>query len=201
LLHPADLLNLLLAADVAFTLYLGFKDLREMEFSIYYLPASLLIPAAIYYLNYSMLLLLFVAVVSTLFVVLLWLGMAGYMDVALVPRIPLILLMSQHSIYSIVGFAVGSSVAYLLYIYRYIAPVLCDKHLAIFGSKLKVRREALYLKYIYPTGVRVEDDVEEVKKKLIESETGECVDAVAGVPLIFVFSLGYTLAFATYVLL
>jgi len=188
--------NILLLVDAIFLLYLGFKDLKELEFSVYYLPLSLVIPILIYYWNYSVLLLIFTLIIGALFIFFLWLGMMGYMDVALVLRIPLVLMIAQQNAYSIAGFAIGICVAYLLYIHRYIMPVLCDRHTTIFSTKLKVRREALHLKYIYPVGVHVEDkNIEEEKKKILESTTDECIDAIAGVPLIFVFSAGYALAF------
>jgi len=186
----------LLAVDALFTFVLGVKDLRETEFEFYYLPLSFIVPAAIYILAPNPLLLAFAAVMTVLFVALILSGRAGYMDLALALRAPFVLLTATQNAYSLVGFAAGMIAAYLLYMYRYIVPALCEKRIVVFG-RVKVRKEALLMKYIFPPDAHVEDEnVEEIKKKLITALVGKCVDAYVGVPLIFVFSVGYAVAVA-----
>jgi len=177
-------------------LYLGVKDLREFEFEIYYLPLAFVLPLLLFCLHSNVLLVASAAVVGTIFAVLMWRGLMGYMDATLVPRIPLVLLMAQRNAFSMVGFVAGMVVAYVLYIYRYIIPALCEKRFAAAFGKIRVRREAVSLKYIYPLDTRAEDEnLEDIKKKILESTTERCIDAYAGIPLIFVFSVGYATTF------
>ena len=62
-----------------------------------------------------------------------------------------------------------------------------------------VRRERYMDLYVFPPGVDFEDDWEAIRARkmaLLEASQGECLEARLGLPLVFIFSLGYLAAVA-----
>lgn len=198
---PDNYLVSLLLADAAGLVLAGYYDIKKVEFSVLAIPPLLAIPLVLYYFMWNTIpaFSLLAIAINGIFVVVMALGRMGYMDIVISVRVPFLytLFYFANPALVLVGFIAGTTASYLYYFAKYVAPILCPDAKP-FGRVVKVKKEAIMLNYVFPPGVSLEADSEKlakVKRKMFESSS-DCVDAVVGVPFIFVFSLGYAVALA-----
>ena len=192
-----------LLLDSAVMLAVGYRDLKNVEFDVRALPPLVFVPALLYllYADLPFFALLAIAV-NALFAAAILLGLVGLMDLAVSARLPLLLVLSHESSAwaAVPPFVAGVIAAYAYFHYTRVKPVLCPES-RLLGQTKMVRREAVTRSYIMPPGLPMEADEEEVEKwreRALKSGS-ECVEAVVGAPLLFVFSAGYALSvLATY---
>jgi len=196
-----DVAPILLFIDSIIVLLLGLKDLKETEFEAYYLPLSLILPAIIYYLNiHDVLFVIFAISIVVGTGILIWKGLMGYMDIAVIVRMPFMYLLGVDGT---VGITAGFILGIIFFHIKYIKPLLCEPYnpFLFFVPVARVKRELFMLPYVYPQGVKVEDEnVDKIKRKMLESTQDKCIDAIVATPFIFVFSIGYILGVIVYLL-
>jgi len=192
-----------LLLDSAVMLAVGYRDLKNVEFDVRALPPLLLAPALLYLLYADLPFFAPLAIaVNAAFATAILLGLVGLMDLAVSARLPLLLALSHESSAwaAVPPFVAGVIVAYAYFHHTRVKPILCPGS-GLLGQTKMVRREAVTRSYIMPPGLPMEAGEEEVEKwrESALKSGSECVEAVVGVPLLFVFSAGYALSvLATY---
>jgi len=196
-----DVTPILLFIDSIIIVLLGLKDLKETEFEAYYLPLSLILPAIIYYLNiYDVFFVVFATIIVVGTGIMIWKGLMGYMDIAVIVRMPFMYLLGVNGT---VGITAGFIFGIIFFHIKYIKPLLCEPYnpFLFFVPVARVKRELFMLPYVYPQGVKVEDEnIDKIKRKILESTQDKCIDGIVATPFIFVFSIGYILGVIVYLL-
>lgn len=189
-----DIVTLTVLADSIILFLAGLYDLKRVVFSntVYYglLTLAGLPLGLIWWRNATIILI--ALPVTILLVALILLGYLGLADYVVAIRIPMLVYVFSQAPASAVAFIIGYLLAWLYFIVYYVRPILCPGERLLGGKVYRVKASEAWREYVLPAYAGLNDDVEEWRRRIVKRNI--CVEAVVGVPFVFVYSAGYLAA-------
>jgi len=180
---PLNYIVALYLVDAASMMYLGYYDMKYVEFPIYAIPLALIMPGILSYFLWSTPLYpILLAVIITIFLACIVIGSMGIMDIVLAPRValllPLIVLINNSIPLLLIGFTAGVLLGLYTH-YRRVKDLLCPGA-KFLSKKTLVTCDALVSKYVIPVDVPAEASEEEIerRKRELYEKCKDCVEAV-----------------------
>lgn len=192
-----------LLIDIAYMVFTGLIDFRKFEVNSLTLIAGL---SAVSFVYFSLIhiygAVVFIgftcSVFTGLFLILYLFNQVGSADFLVFIRIPVVLYFSVflNKVLWLMVFTFTLLAVAFTYQALYVKPVLCGKKL--------VKREHFLKPNVIPTGVKLDVENNElllIKKKILMETRSKCIEATVGQPLVFLFSIPYSLFIALSLLL